>query len=185
MKSMRWILPGLALAALLGNGCILLSGQIEAHFDLASPITINPPATPFYIEHVDLNTIKEYSDNVDKLKGLSDIAIVGKFKNLTGPAGSMEIWIAPGTPPDPANLIALKAGATLLWGPGSIGAAPAEHDVNWNESSKLFSTVGKAVLIDQLKHGGKFTVYILSNGQAGNTFEVDQGAIIIVIAAGA
>jgi len=150
MKSMRWILPGLALAALLGNGCILVSGQIFAKFQLPNPFLISS-ANAFQREFVDLTTVKEYSDNADKLKGLSDIAVVGKFKNLSGPAVS-------------------------------IGAATAEHDIGWNESAKLFNAVGKNVLIDQVLHGGKFTLYFLGN--ASNELEVDDGAVLLTIDAG-
>jgi hypothetical protein len=180
MKSMRWILPGLALAALLGNGCILVSGQIFAKFQLPNPFLISS-ANAFQREFVDLTTVKEYSDNADKLKGLSDIAVVGKFKNLSGPAVSVQIWITPGNT-NLADVNAIKAGASLLWGPGSIGAATAEHDIGWNESAKLFNAVGKNVLIDQVLHGGKFTLYFLGN--ASNELEVDDGAVLLTIDAG-
>jgi hypothetical protein len=185
MKSMRWILTGLALAALLGNGCIILTGQIFAHFSLTNPFTITPGSNPVQVEHVDLNTVKVYADNKDKLKGLSDIALTGKFKatNPGDPAGSAEVWITAGNT-NLSGVAAVQGGATKLWGPASIGAAPAEHDINWNESAKLFNTAGKAILIDQLLHGGVFTIYVFTTGPGPNTLEVDDGQIILTIAAG-
>ena len=98
----------------------------------------------------------------------------------------MELWITPGT----TNLatyddVTTNPGhATQLWGPGSIGASPAERDIGWNESAKLFHSAGKAILIDQMLHGGVFTVYVLTTGNAGNLIEIDHGQIILVIDAG-
>ncbi len=186
MKNLRWMLPGLALAALLSNGCLITSTQVLAHYNfIENPININPPGTPLWVEHVDLSSIPEYKKHKDKLKGLSDIAVVGKFTNLVGPAGSVELWMTPGT----TNLATYAAvtgagGATRLWGPGSLGAAVTSRTVGWNESAKLFTAPGKAMLIDQILHGGVFTVYVLSTGNAGNSIQIDDGAIILVIAAG-
>jgi hypothetical protein len=183
MKNLRWFLPTLALAALLGNGCIITSTQVLTHFALINPIHIVPPATPMFVEIVDLNTVKEYSDNKDKLKGLSDLAVVGTFSNLSGPAGGVEMWITAGATAftTPA---AVKLGGTLLWGPGAIGAAPSTVHVNWNDSAKLFNAPGKQILIDSMKGSGVFTVYIFPSGSAGQTIDILNGAIILVIAAG-
>lgn len=183
MKNLRWILPAAALAAMLGNGCIITSTQVLTNFDLTNPIHIIPPGTPMFVEHVDLNTVKDYADNKDKLKGLSDVAIVGTFKNLVGPAGGVEVWITPGIT-NFATIPAAQIGATLLWGPSTIGAAPATHTVNWNDSAKLFNAAGKQILIDAMKGSGVFTVYIFPSGAAGNTIDIEQGSIILVIAAG-
>jgi hypothetical protein len=183
MKNLRWFLPTLALAALLGNGCILTSTQVLTHFALTNPIHIIPPATPMFAEVVDLNTLKDYSDNKDKLKGLSDLAVVGTFTNQVGPAGGVEIWITAGASAltTPA---AVKLAGTLLWGPATIGAAPSTRVVNWNDSAKLFNAPGKQILIDSMKGAGVFTVYIFPSGAAGNTIDIVNGAIILVIAAG-
>ena len=184
MKNLRWFLPTLALAALLGNGCILTSTQVLTHFSLASPIHLVPPAnTEVFPEVVDLNTIKDYSDNKDKLKGLSDLAIVGRFSNLAGPAGGIEVWITAGATAftTPA---AVRLGSTLLWGPAALGAAPSTVNVNWNDSAKLFNAPGKQILTDSMKGSGVFTVYVLPSGSAGQTIDILDGAIILVIAAG-
>lgn len=183
MKNLRWFLPIVALAAVLGNGCIITSAQVLAHFSLTNPIHITPPGTPMFTEVVDLNTVKDYTDNKDKLKGLSDVAIVGTFTNLVGPAGGVEVWITPGVG-SATTIATAKLGSTLLWGPGSIAAAPASHTVDWNESSKLFNAPGKQILIDAMKGAGVFTVYIFPSGAAGNTIDVSDGQIILVIAAG-
>jgi hypothetical protein len=56
--------------------------------------------------------------------------------------------------------------------------------VNWNDSSKLFNAPGKQILIDSMKGSGVFTVYIFPSGSAGQTIDILNGAIILVIAAG-
>lgn len=185
MKTMRWFLPTLALAALLGNGCIITSTQVLTHFSLTNPINIRPPATPMFREVVDLNTISEYADNKDKLKGLSDIAMVGTFTNLAGsPAGGVEVWITPGVSTFTTPALAKAGGAVLLWGPEGIDAGPSTKTINWNDSAKLFNAPGKQMLIDAMKGAGVFTAYIFPSGAAGNQIDIVDGAIILVIAAG-
>ena len=185
MKSMRWILPGLALAALLGSGCILISAQILAKYGLQNPFIVDNTGIPdqVYREDVDLNTVKDYSDNKDKLKGLSDLALVGKFSNESGPACSVELWITAASTSFTTGT-AVKGGATKLWGPFSLGAASDSKTIGWDDSAKLFNTAGKNVLINEIKGDGKFTIYALVNGTGSNKIEVDNGAIILVLSAG-
>jgi len=183
MKNLRWFLPTLALAALLGNGCIITSGQVLANFALTDPVPI-PPGPAVWPEVVDLNTIKDYADNRDKIKGLSDIAVVGKFVNQAGgPAGSVEVWITPGST-NLSTIAGVHASATLLWGPVSIGAGPSTKSINWNDSAKLFNGPGKQILIDAMKGAGVFTAYFIQTGSGTNTINIQKGAIILVIAAG-
>jgi len=40
MKTSRLLLGGVILAALLGNGCVITSAQVLAHYDLPNPFTI-------------------------------------------------------------------------------------------------------------------------------------------------
>ena len=183
MKNLRWILPSLALTTVLSTGCILISGQIFAHFALVTPIVLDSSLTPLHREYVDLSTIKEYRDNQDKLKGLSDIAVVGKITNQSGPAGAVEIWITP----DNTSLLsvaAVQAGAQKLWGPSAIGAAPAVHNLTWDESAKLFNAAGKKILIDEALGDGAFTAYVIVTGAGPNTIQVDNAQLILTIDAG-
>jgi hypothetical protein len=183
MKNLRWFLPSLALAALLGNGCIITSTQVLANFALTNPVPILP-GTPVWREYVDLNTVKDYADNRDKIKGLSDIAVVGKFVNQAGsPAGSVEIWITAGNT-NLTTVPGVHASATLLWGPVGVDAGPSTKSINWNDSAKLFNAPGKQILIDAMKGSGVFTAYIFASGAGGNTIDIQNGAIILVIAAG-
>jgi len=186
MRNLRLILPSVALAALTLSGCFITSGQIFAKFALSNPFTIGPPpATPFRRELVDLNTIGDYADHKDKLNGLSDLAVVGKFTTEIGTGGELEIWITAGNTDLTQGQIATQA--TKLWGPKSIGGAgtPAGTvTIDWNESATLFDPAGKALLIQEILGGGVFTAYIISSGPAGQTFKVDDGAIILVINAG-
>lgn len=183
MKNLRWILPSLVLAAVLSSGCIIISAQIFAHFALVNPIVLDSNLNPVHREDVDLSTVKDYSDNKDKLKGLSDIAVVGKFTNTSGPAAGVEIWITP-DPTTFATVGEVQAGAQKLWGPGSIGAATAVHDLTWDESAKLFKAAGKKILIDEALGDGKFTIYAIITGPGPNVIRVDNGQLILTIDAG-
>ncbi|MBI5711431.1 MAG: hypothetical protein HZC42_14190 [Candidatus Eisenbacteria bacterium] len=181
-KNLRLILPGLALVALTATGCWITSAQIFAHFDLPNPFTING-ADGFERVYVDLNTISDYADNKDKLKGISDLAVVGKFTNTSGPGGGVEVYITPGNT-NLANPTAIVAGSTKLWGPGSIGATGDVHTVGWDESAALFDAAGKAILLAEAQGDGEFTIYTIGSPGTVNVIRVDDGGLILVLAAG-
>ena len=184
MKLLRWILPSLALAAVLSSGCIIVSAQVFAHYDLPDPFTLDASSNNLHREDIDLSTVSDYQKNKDKLKGLSDLAVVGTFVNQSGPAGGVELWITPDDNSNFATVGEVQAGATKLWGPASIGAAPATRKIDWNESAKLFNAAGKKILIDETLGDGKFVIYAITTGAGPNTIDVQHGAIILVIDAG-
>lgn len=182
MKNLRLILPGLALAALTVSGCFITSGQIFAHYALPNPFTI-AGANGYERVDVDLNTISNYKDHKDKLKDVSDIAVVGTFTNTAGTGGGVEIYITPDasaftTPTEIVN------NAQKLWGPGSIGATGSSVTIDWDESAELFNRAGKAMLLAEAKGDGNFTLYAIGTPGTVNVIEVANGALILTIAAG-
>lgn len=183
MKNVRMpLLLAAALAAVMASGCIIVSGQIFAHFALVSPFTISG-ADGFERELVDLNTVDEYRDHKDKLKGLSDVAVVGRFMNVSGPGGTVEVWITAGNT-NLASATAVRAGATRLWGPASIGPTGSVHDIKWDESAALFTDAGKKILIAEALGDGEFTIYTIGTPSVDNEIEVEGGALILTISAG-
>ena len=182
MKNLRLVVPSLALAALTGTGCWITSAQIFAHFALTNPFTIdNAAAVPFEREYVDLSVeSQDYKDNKDKLKTLSDLAVVGTFtNNVPSPAGGVEFYITPGNT-NLGSVPAITSGATKLWGPGTIGAAPATRTIGWDDSAALFTAAGKQILIDAATHDGTFTIYAI--GTAGTyNITVTDGFLILVL----
>jgi len=168
-------------------GCIITSAQILTHFNLPNPFTINSSVPGDQSERVpvDLNVDPgaDYTDNKDKLKGLLDVAILGTFTNVGGPAGGVSVYIAPtydtpagGSPAPPGNAI-------LLWGPGTIGATGDVRTIGWDESAALFNAAGKQLLIDEVKGDGQFTLY--TTGSAGvYNIQVDNGVVVLVLDAG-
>ena len=182
MRNYRIFLPVLALAALVVSGCFVATGQVLVEFGLTSPFTIDSSSDPFARIFVDLNTIPDYAKHKDSLKGLTDFALVGKFTNLSGPAGALEVWVTPGST-NYTSVAEVQANATRLWGPGTIDAAPAVHVVDWDESSKLFTSAGKAILIHEAQGDGDFTIYVF--GTAGTYHvKVEDGFLILVLSAG-
>ena len=188
MKNHRLLPLGLGLVALIAlgaTGCFLTSAQILVHYDFPSPyntFTIDG-ADGFEVVPVDLNTVSDYKDNKDKLKDISDLAVIGKFTNTAGPGGSVLVYISAG---DPSFTTAaqIRAGATKLWGPGTIGAAPATRTITWDDSAALFTAAGKAILLNEAKGDGKFTLYTVGSPTNVNTIRVDKGGLILVISAG-
>jgi hypothetical protein len=184
MKRVRLLLLGAAALALalVAGGCFITSAQVFVHYSLPNPFTIDSATDPFERVDVDLNEISDYADNKDKLKGLADGAIVGLFTNVAGPAGGVEVYITPGATSYTSNS-EITAGAVKLWGPGTIGATGATHNVDWSESAKLFNAAGKAILINEVKGDGKFTLYTV--GTTGTYhIKVDKGFIVLVLDAG-
>jgi hypothetical protein len=182
MKNLRLLLPVLGLAALTATGCFIASAQVFVHFDLTNPFTING-ADGWDVEFVDLNTIHDYAKHKDKLKDVTDLAVVGKFTNTLGPGGTVSVYITPGQTnlSGAANIV---AGATKLWGPATIGPTGSVVNIGWNESAKLFNPAGKQILIDAAKGNGTFTIYTIGTPGVANTISVQNGGIILVISAG-
>jgi hypothetical protein len=185
MKKRRLLLLGLALVALVAlgaTGCFITSAQVLVHYALPNPFTIDG-ADGYERIAVDLNTISDYSKNKSKLKNISDFALIGKFTNESGPGGGVEVYISPATTAftTPA---AIRAGATKLWGPGTIGATGAVRNIGWNDSAALFTAAGKTILLTEAKGDGEFTLYTIGTPAAVNRITVDKGFLILVIGAG-
>ena len=177
MKRHAWIILALGLG-LAFPGCILTSGQIEISFELDDAIGISE--TGLAAEVVDLSTEEEYADNKDKLEGLTDLAVLGKITNNDTNPLNVEVWITPDST-NHATETQLKADpkAMKLWGPLSL-AAGASSVVAWNESSKMFTSTGRALLLQEVKGDGKFTVYAI--GSTGTyDFSIEKGVVVLVL----
>jgi len=184
MKTPRLLLAAVLLGAVLGNGCVITSAQVMAHYDLQNPFTIIS-STADHSERcpVDLTTVDEWNDHKDELKGLIDVAILGKFTNVAGPAGGVSAYIVPTLDNPPGGAPAIPANAKLLWGPASIGATGSSRTIDWNESAGLFDKQGKDLLLKEVKGDGQFTIYTI--GTAGTyNIRVDDGVIVLVLDAG-
>jgi hypothetical protein len=185
MKNRRLTLLGLGLVALIAlgaTGCFITSGQILVHYALPDPFTING-ADGFELVAVDLNTISAYKDHKDKVKNISDFAVVGKFTNTTGTGGGVEVFITAGAT-NYTSPAAIRAGATKLWGPGTIGATGSTRTITWDDSAALFTAAGKTMLLNEAKGDGVFTLYTIGTAGSTNTIRVEKGGLILVIGAG-
>ena len=183
MKNLRLWLPVTALAAVMAAGCMLVSGQFIVTFNFADhgadPLTVTGSSALSGVA-VDLNSIGDYNDHKSDLKGVADLAIVGKLTNLdtTAPV-SVEIWLVetPGTPL--TSDAAVRSAGKRLWGPVTLAASGVKN-IGWDESASLFK--GRQDLIAQIKGDGRFDLYALGSG--GYHFKIDKGVLIAVITAG-
>jgi len=173
---------GLVLGlGLLCAGCILTSGQIQINFDLPNFSATSP--TALNSTTIDLNTEKEYKDNKDKLKDLTDLAVLGKFTNNSATPVNVEVWMTP-APTNYLTAAGLAGDATKIkvWGPFSV-AGNATKVIDWNASAQLFTVAGKAALLNEAKGDGNFTLYAV--GAAGAyDFSVANGELVLVIDVG-
>lgn len=183
-------LSGLVIALTLGltvAGCVFTSGQIRVDFDLPDGTISN--LTGIYGYTIDLSTEKEYKDNKDKIKTLSDLAVLGKFTNNSINPVDVEVWITKTPTPtlytDAASLQA-DPSAVMVWGPFHLAAAGSAGDsqtIDWNKSTQLFTAAGKQALIDETRGDGQFTVYAIG---ASGTYNVDikNGALVLTLDTG-
>lgn len=188
---LRLIAAALGLAALTSAGCIITSAQILTHFDLPNPFTIDAD-DGFERIFVDLEAeSEEYKDHKDKLKGLSDVAVLGTFTNLgppdgDGSAGTVEVWITPGSTSF-LSADAIRNGATKLWGPASIGAVGSSTEtvtLSWDDSAALFNAAGKQILIDETLGDGEFTIYTTGSQNNQYAIRVSEGIVVLVLDGG-
>jgi hypothetical protein len=180
MKSLRWLILGLGLG-LLASGCILTSGQIQINFDLDD---VSITSTGLVAAPITLSEEQEYTDNKDKLKALSDLALLGKITNNTALPLNVEVWFTPAVTAYTTET-ALKADPTALRIWGDFALAPNQtKQIDWNESAHLFTKAGKDALLKEAKDGdGDFSLYAV--GTSGiYDFDVKNGALVLVLDAG-
>jgi hypothetical protein len=178
VKALRNAVPVLALAGLAAAGCFLISGQFAVDYPLTSPFpAVGAPVGTLIGVGVDLNTMGDYRDHKSDLRSVDDVALIGDFRNNTGSAANVEVWLVPsGTLTLPSDQLA--ANGVRLWGPLSVAAGATER-VNWNRSTTLL--VGRQALTDEIKGDGKFSLYVVANGTFDLT--VTHGAVIAVVTA--
>jgi len=183
MKTFRWALPLLLLAALAAAGCMLTSGQFAVTYALPDPLTVTSTLAMTSVD-VDLNTVSEYRDHKKDLKRVEDLSLVGNFTNNTSSAAQIEVWIVPDASQSQLTLTPgqLAQAGTLLWGPLAVAANSTEK-VDWDRSAALF--VGRQTLIDEVKGDGHFLIYVVASGPGNGPYNltVTKGSLIVVVGA--
>lgn len=179
MRTLRLILPGLALALLTGTGCFLISGQFMIPFDFG-PVTFTSTA-PVNSVYVDLNTVSQYNDHKDKLQKLTDLALLGKFINNGGAAIKVELWMTSGDT-GPLDVATVRSTGTRVWGPFDLAGGESKI-IGWDESAALFDDAGRVALVGEIKGDGEFSLYALATT---GTFDVSvrDGFLVLVVDAG-
>jgi len=162
----RWLLASLAVAAVGVSGCVLTSAQILAAFDLPNPFTIvSTGSPPVGSVDVDLNSVSDYADNKDKLKGLTDLALLGKFENVSGPAGAVEIWMTADHTTNFTTVGQITGGATKVWGPFEIGATGSVVGIAAGIfGQKALGGMGGVSIISQLAGSLSAVAFALASG---------------------
>ena len=182
MKRNLSIIAALALG-LLAQGCILTSGQIRLSFELPK-FAVATSSSTITRENIDLNDESEFTDNKEKLKDLSDIAILGKITNGGSSDIRVSVWMTPDTTSH-TTALGLNADGTKvkLWGPFQLKKDESRL-IDWDESAKLFDKAGKTALLNEAKAGnGRFSIYAVAE-EAVYTFSVSNGVLVFVLDAG-
>jgi hypothetical protein len=182
MKILRALLPVLALVALTGTGCVLVSGQFLVTYHLSDTRSINTQQS-LGVMQVDLSTNKTYVANRARLKGLEDLAVLGDIRNDGAAQATLELWMTP-NPSTYSNAddVMHDPTAMRIWGPLTVNAGATRH-VGWDESAKLFGA-GRAPLLAQFKGDGLFTVYAIGRGGPPFAFTVKSADLLAVLDVG-
>jgi hypothetical protein len=183
MKTLRVVLPNAALLALLVCGCTLIAGTFTLTLELDDPTTVTS-ASSVEGTDIDLNNESDYRDNKDKLKDVTDVAVLGRFTNNSSSATTVEVWIIPtppGTPYTTEAQVEAAPGAKPLWGPFTL-AGNETKVIGWDESAALINKAGLDELLAQAKGDGVFSAYALGGG--GYNFTITKGAVVVTISAG-
>lgn len=175
MKTIKWIVPAFVLM-LAAAGCILVSGQFLIDFDL--PNFQAQTNSNIVREDVDLTTEEDYNDHKEDLKAIADIAVLGKVTNNLGSTVGVEVWMT-AAPSNLSTSTEISNQATKLWGP-FIVLPNATKTVDWNESANLFTPAGKALLLNEVKGDGQFTLYAIGNTTTYD-IKVENGVLAIVL----
>ena len=175
MKTISLLL-GLLLLPL--SGCILTSGQITAAFNLGDIHVTG--ASNLESSQIDLSTNKDYVDHKDLLHALADLAVLGTVQNI-GQAVDVEVWMT-ADQTHFTNAVDVRAHGIKLWGPFSM-AAGATRTIDWDGSAALFTTPGKAALLNEIQGDGLFTLYAI--GASGNyEFKIPNAQLVLTLDAG-
>jgi hypothetical protein len=175
MKAYRWI--GAAVALALGAaGCVLVSGQFLVDFEL-DDIDVSTSSL-VASQYIDLNTNSDYADHKDELEGIKNLAVLGTVVNTGGTTIGVQVWMtADSTGYTTPNQV--TSNATFLWGAFTAYAGDSVN-IGWAESTKLFNSTGKAVLLNEVKGDGKFTVYAISDTPV-YSFDLHKGVLALVL----
>lgn len=182
MKLRLMTTAALLAAGVLVGGCPLISGQFQVPLNLPDPIDANS-ATAIAGAQIDLNNESAYKDHKDNLKGLADIALLGKFTNLGTGTVSVVVYMTPAIT-NYTTTGALNGDTTKkqVWGPFSVTAG-SPVQIKWDQSAKLFSDDGKQAILDEVKGDGTFTLYAVSSSGAYH-IQITHGVLVVVIDAG-
>ena len=174
---MKRILPGLLLAALIGTGCVLVSGQFLVQVDLGD-VSLHVANAGSLLDgcYVDLPSNNTWKNHKSDIKTLEDLAVVGQFHNTGASSVTISLYLLDGNPgPQPVSTI--TSTGIKVWGPLTV-AAGATENVDWNRSAALFAG-GKAALLERIKGGGQFTLYATSSAPS---FDLDiKNAVFMAV----
>jgi hypothetical protein len=172
-----------AIAVLgLAAGCIITTGQFLVQFDLFDPLTVTSP-TDIAIAPVDLNTISVYNEHKDHVHDIVDLSIVGEITNTGATGIEVEVWMTTQVSVHmSADAVRADPTAVQLWGPLPL-APGVTRRIGWDESAATFR--GRAALLHEVRGDGLLTLYILGPPLVPDySFQIDHGALVLVIDAG-
>jgi hypothetical protein len=145
----------LVLGALLGSGCMLSSRQ---------EVFVAAPADQFFfftggkqevVLTFDLTTSKQWVDQHADIADITDLAIIGDFRNATGGGGGIRVPIDVKVA---ASADRLPTFSTIedVFGPVHIDTLAVKR-VDWSEGERLMLP-GASLLKGEMRGDGKFTL---------------------------
>jgi hypothetical protein len=145
----------LVLSAVFGSGCVLSSRQEVFIAAPTQSLQLFNGGKQEMLFAFDLATSPQWMDQRNAIVSVTDLAIVGDFRNATGGLGGLPVPIDVkiGVNPDPFP--SLDPGVAT-WGPVHIDTTATKR-IDWTEG-QLLMLGGGAALEAEIRGDGKFTL---------------------------
>jgi hypothetical protein len=174
-----WALALIAVMA-IASGCIVDSKRQTISYTVQPDSLIVASSTfPVVPCHVDLNEVAAYRQLAPKIRGLTDVALLGTVKNTLATNCRLEWWITP----DSTSFTTaqqVRAAGSLLW-VGSDVPAKTTLVLDWNKSAGHTDQLTFGALLRELNGDGAFTLYALGS-DTGSSFRFTMlGPVLVLI----
>jgi hypothetical protein len=152
----------LLLVAPLGSGCILSTHQEVFVAAPARTFVFFNGGTDEWYYRFDLSTSPQWREQRGKIARISDLAIIGDFRNGSGTFGGIRVPLDVKMAASPDTLVSIQGGV-ITWGPARVDTASTKR-IDWPEGARLM-LANAAVLEGEIRGDGAFSLYTITTPQ--------------------
>jgi len=179
---MRFVAILVFLAVIAAAGCgVFDSKQVTLSVAVQPDSFVVATTQPLPSLPVDLTTLPEYNSIRSSIRGLSDLAILGRVRNNGLTFIRPEYWFTPG-PTAFVNATQVRLNGTMLWAGPELAASPASAEFDWNKSAGLVHRDAFDAFFAEIQGDGAFTLYVIGAITGTNyTFLMQDPRLVMVL----